>query len=243
MSKKLLLILGLFIAVLSANAQLYTTVDKDGYTNIREKPTASSKIIDRVLQYEVIFSANYFCDNDFSDTTLSPNWTAVKKDWATPVGYIYNKNLRVIDSMPILYQDDKLWSADSVICANDTLSVLLTLKPFDINSHKVEYVEEYDYKYVRSVDGEFPKGFLMPYSEPAPKNREIATFTVTINNKVYNLLIDVIKSFYNPHMVVFIGDEGDLYISISCGDGGEGYSIMLSVINGKIRHSKPSEAC
>ena len=243
MIKKALFVLGLLISVLSVSAQLYTTIDKDGYTNIREKPTSNSKIADKVLRYEIFFSADYFCEDEFDYSNLPPNWTAVKKSWGEPVGYIYTKNLRLIDSMPILYQSEKSWYADTVACANDTLSVLLILKPFDVDAHKIEYVTGQDYEYIQTIDGQNPKGLYRRFGDSEAEDREIEKFILRINNKEYSLPIDNISCYYNPRMAVFLGGEGDLYICVSAGDGGESYSITLSIVNGEIIHAKPSEAC
>ena len=40
--------------------QYYIITDKDGYTNICEKPTTNSKIIDKVVKYEVFYNINKF---------------------------------------------------------------------------------------------------------------------------------------------------------------------------------------
>ena len=42
----------------------YIINDPDGYLNVREKPTANSRIVDRIEQYEVFFDARYFCVYD-----------------------------------------------------------------------------------------------------------------------------------------------------------------------------------
>ncbi|MDR2918662.1 MAG: hypothetical protein LBV72_04770 [Tannerella sp.] len=249
MRTKILLSVFFTVMILAVQAQEYYIVtDQDGYTNIREKPTTNAKIIDKASKYELIFDADYFCgDEDFDFEKMSPNWIPVKKDYVAPVGYVYKKNICSLDSMPMLRKHINRGESDTIICANDTLQVRLILKPFDFDAHKIEYLEvTWDDDKRLHIDGEIPKCLLVSEftRETTVKHREIKELTVNNNGAQYTLPIRRIKSYFNVDgMTVFIGSEGELYISIGCGDGGEAYHIMLSVVNGKILFAKESDAC
>jgi hypothetical protein len=47
-------------------------------------------------------------------------------------------------------------------------------------------------------------------------------------------ILDGAASFFSPAMSVRIGPLGESYIWITVGDGGDVFSIMLSVVNGQI---------
>ena len=136
---------------------------------------------------------------------------------------------------------------DTILCCNDTLKVYLILKPFDFDSHKIEYVNNPELNsLVINKDGEYPKGMMkLEYSrETCRGDREIKELVINIHKKRYTLPINVIKGYFNPHhMSVIMGSEGDMYIEIASGNDGEAYSIMLSVVNEKIVSSKPTEVC
>jgi len=245
MRAKIVLSVFFTVMVLAIQAQEYYIVtDEDGYTNIREKPTTNAKIIDKASKYELIFSANYFCgDDDFDFGKAPPNWIPVKKDYGAPVGYVYKTNICSLDSMPTLqnkYKNPK--DIDTIICSNNTIEVCLIQKPFDFEAHKIEYLEiPWDDNKRLHIDGELPNGII---EKVTVDDREIKELVVSNNGMQYTLPIHHIKNYFNINgMNVSIGSEGELYISIGCGDGGEAYHIMLSVVNGKILFAKETNAC
>lgn len=245
-TKTILFVVFTVIAMATKAQDLYTVIDKDGYTNIREKPTTNSRIIDTAVKYELLFGANYFCGEDIDFSNVPPNWIPVMKNYGTPIGYVYHDNILPFDDMLFIQSKQNPEDSDTLICSNDTLSVLLILKPFDLDQHTIEYVDDFRGRNIPYIDGEFPK--CMGKSEYTKENclddREIKELMINIREKRYTLPIDVIKGYFNPCCLsVYFGTEGELYISISCGDGGDSYSIMLSVVNGKIVYSTPTEAC
>ena len=235
------------IAMAMQAQSLYTVIDKDGYTNIREKPTTNSRIIDTAVKYELLFSANYFCGEDIDFSNVPPNWIPVMKNYGTPIGYVYRDNILSFDDMSFIQSKHRNpQESDTLICSNDTLTTLLVLKPFDFDQHTIEYIDDFRGRSIPYIDGEYPK--CMAKSEYTKENclddREIKELIINIREKRYALPIDVIKGYFNPGgLTVYFGTEGELYISISCGDGGDSYSIMLSVVSGKIMYSTPTEAC
>ena len=67
--RKIAIILSLLLfALINAHSEedyhSYIINDPDGYLNVREKPTANSRIVDKIEQYEVFFDARYFCVYD-----------------------------------------------------------------------------------------------------------------------------------------------------------------------------------
>jgi len=131
---------------------------------------------------------------------------------------------------------------NKIVCSNDTLQVVLSLKPFDINAHKVTFDDRDDSSLVIwSVDGQYPCGMLV--FDPDNLVMEIESLSIFQNGQKKSLSIDDIKHYFNPRMSVHIGLNGELYIEIKCGDGGEYHSICLSVVSGVIRYAKSTESC
>ncbi len=234
MKKCLLLCLLLIPALANAQGEDYYSYiidDTDGYLNIREKPTANSRIVGRIEKYELFFDARYFCFNDtLQFKHYPPNWIPVCKDMGPMVGYVYKPNALPLEMLPVLVGEK---DGNRLVCGNDKFRIILSLSDFDPKGHKIE-----DY---HTVDGVFKKGFYG--DKDGYSNKEISSLTLYQDGKKKSLPIDHIKDYFNPGMAVYIGPAGELYIQISCGDGGEVYMICLSVVNGVIRYAKANEAC
>ena len=245
-----LLLFFTLINVQSEDYYSYIINDPDGYLNIREKPTASSQIVDRIEQYEIFFDVRYFCggDDEMPNNYYLSNWIPVCKEWGPLIGYVYKPNAIPIDSLPMLSWKEngrQIVNGNQIVCDNDTLQIVLTLKPFDISTHKITlYDNGGDPPYIIEVDGQqYPYGLIYRNPNDAKDNWEIASLTIFQNGQKKSLSIDNIKKYFNPNMLVYIGLNGDLYIHIWCGDGGEAYSICLSVVNGVICYAKSDERC
>ena len=230
--------------------QYYVITDKDGYTNIREKPTTNSKIIGKVVKYEVFFESDYFCgweaDGDIDLNTIPPNWAPVRKGAEHPVGYVYKANVMSFRDMESLQSNFREFGGpDTITSSTGKLEVSLILKPFDFENHKFELVNKNGIVYT-SIDGEYPKGMLIYEftKESCAVVREIKELIINTPEKKYSLPVDVFKSYFNPTwMTVFTGPENELYISIQFGMDGEAYLVMLSVVNGEIIYFKETDDC
>ena len=229
-------------------APYYIITDKDGYTNLREKPTTNSKVIDKAVKYELLFEGNYFCDDlaDLDYRQIPQNWIPVRKDADSPVGYVFMKNIQSFNDMNSLQSEFReVGGPDAIICSNGVLTVSLILKPFDIEKHKVERVNNNGVVYT-TIDGEYPKGMSKSEytKEACVDDREIKELIVNIPGRKYTLPVDAITNYFNPKwMTVYVGPEKELYIYIHCGTDGEPYSIMLSVVDGEIIFAKQTTSC
>ena len=230
------------------NDQFYIIIDKDGYTNIREKPTTNSKIIDKVVKYEVLFEGDYFCDDlvDIDHEKIPQNWVPVRKDFRTPVGYVFKENVMSFRDMN--YLPNGFWQVggtDTIRCSNGALSVSLIVEPFDFEKHKFELVNMNDVEYT-AIDGEYPRGILgYEYTKEAlVDEREIKELIINTPEKKYSIPVNACKNYYTPRLMsVFVGPENELYISILFGMDGESFSMMLSVVNGEIVYAKDTDGC
>ncbi|MCC8173777.1 MAG: SH3 domain-containing protein [Odoribacter sp.] len=203
--RKILILFILFIPSI-VNAQGYIITDKDGYTNMREKPTAQSRIIDKILQYEVFLLAEDVCSNsdiDFSDTP--PNWIAVTKTYNGEIGYVLKKNIQSLDELPTIWAE-RLDNPSRLTASNDTVSVSLLLSPLEESEHDIVYHDK-EKKYIATIDGRSFKCMFAGdgANKLTEKHMEITGLEVMYGDKTISLPIDdEIKSLYNPrNMIVF----------------------------------------
>ena len=235
----------LFISPLHLMGQ-YVCYDEDGYTNVRKGQGTRYEIVDKVSKYELFFSSDWLCaDGNTLDSSLT--WIPfARSHYDYPNGFIYRKNIRILDDMPTLRWDDTLVSDPLLLsCSNDTISINLVMKEFDANNHVVEYIAYDDeYKFIKSIDGESPKGFYYPIESDKVRGKEMDALYIERGNRRTYLPIDVIKNYFNLRgMVVFLGYENELYIYIGGGDASESFGIYLSVVDGEIKFTLEYGAC
>ena len=196
------------------------TIDKDGYTNIREKPDGKSTIVGKVHKYQVFHPVKDICMSDGGEKSTA-NWEYITTDYIDPIGYIYKKHLMNLEDMPMIKDADEENNDGNrfrIVCQNDSIKVLLIAKAFDKNTRVAG-------QRVYGVDG----------WEPA---RQLDKIEITYNTKKYSLSTKEFKRYCDPNfMYVRIGTEGELYINISGGDGSGGYGVWLSVLNGEVLYS------
>jgi hypothetical protein len=244
MSTKIFTVLYSFLFLVSnLNAQYcvpFITLDSDGYTNLREKPNSKSKIVDKVYKYEVFCFIGIECDDNLANYDDS-NWIPVSTDQKG--GYIYRKNILRLDKLHSLKVKQKI-NNNSVtqgilINANDTLSVVMHMKPFDKDKHELKITNDYDGEHVWYIDGKdfYGTGHRMPV-------REIKTIEILCKGIKTVLPNEKTKKFYNPHtMCVRIGQSGELYLNI-CGGGDENqYSVWVSIVDGNIVYECFEDYC
>ena len=222
----------------------YVCYDKDGYTNIRSGPGMQYEIVDRVSKYEVFYSSDWLCTDGRSlDTSLT--WIPFARSiYDAPDKYVFRKNIRLLKDMPNLWANI---SEDGMLlsCSNDTISINLVLKDFDVNNHVIKDTTQSDgSKVIQGIDGEWPKGihFHLDIGEEI-KGKEISALYIGNGNKRTNLPIDAIKEYFNPQMSVFLGYENELYIYIGVGDASGAYGICLSVVDGIVKYVLKWSAC
>ncbi|MDR3002201.1 MAG: hypothetical protein LBU89_13180 [Fibromonadaceae bacterium] len=121
--------------------------DKDGWTNIREKPDGKAKVLGKVHKHQVFFSTG--CDDNLIYTD---NWEPVTA--ADISGYIFKKNIIQISSFPVI-ASEYVWLEDEekrfFTAQNDSITVTMKLTynenravyhPYDIEEMVVKNGEK-----------------------------------------------------------------------------------------------------
>jgi len=126
----------LLIHAVSAQFVAYIINDKDGYTNIREKPNAKSQIVGKVQKYQV-FSIDDSCGDEIYPMD---KWEGVQS-YGNPNGYIFRKNILELNALPVIVGkgDLKLLSGkkeSTVTGKNDSITITMKLQLFNMQNHK-----------------------------------------------------------------------------------------------------------
>lgn len=137
-----------FIYFNTAFAQVAIVNDRDGFTNIREKASIQSKIVDTVSNGRLVYCFKEEAKGD---------WLPVDYNGEIYTGYIHKSR--------VLFLED--FVEFPVITINDTIlrlkcdSIQLTIKTgkFTQTGRKIEYEKPKDeQQYVKSIDNKFPWG-------------------------------------------------------------------------------------
>ena len=215
------------------------------YLNVRERPTVNSPIVDRVWRYEVFFHFCFFTENSGNPLLRDdgyPNWLLISFEDESVVGFVHKPHTISLRDLPKL--DVQIENDSQIVHGNDTIQVIVSLAPFDLNAHEITF-EEYEWgKIITAINGKPFFGMFTTVIENDRKdemineikkwNRIITGLSIYQNGKKWEVPIDDVQNYFSPMMSVRVGSFGELYIWITVGDGGEVFSIMLSVVNGQI---------
>lgn len=220
--KNLFLVL---VVLLAANVSAqYITLDKDGYTNVRQKPNAKSAIVEKVKKHQVFYKAEDIpCADQVYDSLNVGNWLAITTNMEDMAGYIYKRDLFAIDKLPSLKEDT--WIEGKLLrVSNDSLGIdiSITFQPYS-EKNKLQGKRMY------GTDGWEP-------------HNEIKEIRISNKGNVSSLPINKFKNYYDVRWIsAWLGFDGEIYILLSGGDGSGGFSVMLSVLDGDILYSLPIE--
>jgi hypothetical protein len=222
----LITILLLFINTLQAQElPPYITVDPDGYTNIREQPNTSSKIVGQAKRHQIFFVLeDNFCDNEMYSTH---NWSVVETNQIS--GYMFRRHQVRVTDLPSLRLRSIVDSFESgvFVCANDSITVAMHVnlveKPHDTDKWLYGAVLSDDLERYMKSHGKF--------------QTKVSEFYILNTKTGLKTTIDcnIIDQLYNPFtMRVHTGKDGEFYIYLGLGFEGETYRFWLSIVDGKV---------
>lgn len=196
--------------------QFFVIKDKDGYSNIREKANAKSKIVGTFPNGTLFYFPH-------ADDSLEP-W------WQLKEGYIHRSRFKDVSTFPAISRGKR--GENSISFAGMGISVVITVQKFDKQKHKIVRENRGDY-YEYVIDGVKAEGIddFLPTSE-------YKSIEVTINGKKVEMPQDAYRGVfevttYEDNNFVYYDKEDDIiYIVGNNGDGANGYDICWQIVKG-----------
>lgn len=237
----------LLLSMMFANgySQVYVTVDPDGYTNIRKRPSAKSEIMTTVSKYDIFYDANSACLTRPIEHDTNPNWMPVhiSDDEGEGYGFIYRKNIRDMEKFPRigLKKNQDL----EVVYQDGDLSVTFRQDSLFSNRYKVKADEtEFSYMNVR-INGEEPyhtlyKGNTLVLDEISFVYKGVKQI---IPREQYKSVFRLGFEHSDYAMAVYKGNQGIYYIHVLGGGAEESYELTWVVDKGEIRKYNYKEIC
>jgi hypothetical protein len=228
-----LLIAFTLLSIFKVNAQCYNAgtpfiiVDKDGYTNVREYPDGSSKIVGKVYKYQVFFSLDNECK---VESYATDKWEPIT--YGSGDGYIYKNNIMSTFKLPSIGLT--LWTASKkniISNGNDSINIAVEFQSFDYQNYK-----KADWVY-GGTSADFDDNI---------KNKSISNqineLKIKYREQTIVLPQEKIKKYCDVGCInLSIGFEGDLYLSIEGGFNVGKYAVWFSIVNGEIMYESMSD--
>lgn len=227
----------LFISLLFAEvyqAQLCIINDKDGFTNVREKPYQNSKIIGKIVEHQAFAIDSYVQDEE----NKSKEWIAVKfpinidkkSDFLKfegdeKTGYIHKSRLVELESLSKFGTTEV--NSNKTIHHQKEIEVVIETQAFKKSEHQIKQSEKGFY----NIDGE------KVFNYYGGDTTEIKNITVKSKNQTYNFPKTSVKNLMGievTNSVVYSGNKGEFYIVFNAGDGGDSYNIIFCVKDNKL---------
>lgn len=217
----------LAISVSELHAQYLIVQDKDGYVNVREKPSAGSRITGRLNDQELVAS--------FRDGENGWEFVSYWKNGVEETGYIHASRLKPLDSIPGLRTLRQMSrTARQSVYQFDSIKVIITIKPFVAKEHRLTYNKE-SKEYIAQIDGSgyWGKDGDMPATE-------YKSIEISWGHSRFSLPASALKGMFEPEdgsADIYV-DRGKqrLYISASNSDGAGCYEVMWVWEKGEVKN-------
>ncbi|MCE4563825.1 hypothetical protein INQ51_05840 [Maribellus sp. CM-23] len=209
--KKLLTIILVFLTINSI-AQVATINDKDGFTNVREKPSIDSKVIYK-LNNNKVFWYDYSEKNDTSDWAIvyipKNDLSLGCTDFKFLVGFIHKSRLAPLDKMEEYKKSDFKFS--------------YTLKDFNPDNRIIDWINN---RSVSSIDGQSVWGTdgELPKTEIEKISIKIDGEEININKAFYSNLFECDNEFK-------VYKKEDTFFVYQDNSDGAGYYQIVWVLN------------
>jgi hypothetical protein len=205
--------------------------DKNGYANIHKEADGNSKIEGKVYQCQLLY-LNSFPDFDDEGNKIIENytdsiWIPVFNDSIS--GYIHKKNILPIwelPSLPIIKKLENSATSGTIICMNNDIKISMEVTPFDTITDLKELIKhEHCYCYGMGSD------YAYPYL-----TKKLNKIIIDYNAKKIIFTKDKFQNYYCEikEMDVFVGKDGELYISFSGTEGVAEYVAWITIMNDNI---------
>ena len=230
---KILLLISLFFFEI-CQAQLCIISDKDGYSNVREKPNQNSKIIGKIIEEQVFEIDSYMQD----EKNKSKDWIAVKFpirinknpdflrfEGEEKTGYLHKSRLKELENLPEFEKTEV--NLHKVIHHNKDTKITIESQAFVQANHKITQSDKGFYL----IDGEK----AMAYN--GGESTEIKSIVIKSKNSNYTVPKTSFRNLLTAQAVntrIFQGSGNEVYIVFDAGDGADSYNIVFCIRNNRL---------
>lgn len=212
-------ILFLFIVIhsYSVQAQFGLVMDNDGFANIREEKSATSKILQKIKSGTVL---------SIDQEENKSNWFIVEYEPESN-GYIFHDRIKKVEDY--LNINPVTLTENSVNFETSDLKVIIKTKKFNKNKHVIikegEYVYSIDDEEILGTDGLLPQN-------------EFESFKISFQNNLIEIPNNYYKRLYNLEVknfrLTFNKDLNQYYLFGTFSEGAATYDAIWVIENGKI---------
>jgi len=204
-----------------ANGQSFAIInDPDGYVNIRENRSVTSRIIGKIYNYNVF-------DYDKSDKS---EWVHIYKqdsedESGGTVGYVHRSRILPLSTFNTIKNID--FFKDSCIGRNDSLTVIIKSSSFNPVKHKLFYSD----KALEKIDG---KSFWGT-DKTLPK-KAITSLKIINNGMPILIPQSAFDNLYEPRfktLKIFVQTSDSFYIELTNGEGDGAYTVIWIIKGNK----------
>ncbi|SKC09152.1 hypothetical protein SAMN05660841_04176 [Sphingobacterium nematocida] len=212
-------------------AQFAKIIDKDGYTNLREKASATSRIVGKINSEEIVYT---FHDDEFGNWRIA-DYRNEKNELIT--GYIHKSRLKEIASYEQI--PSLLSNRASASFQMKDIQIDIESDDFDYAKHKKDFSIS-DYGTYSILDRY--KGQEMWGTDGTIPQTHYKSIIIQIRNKTIRIPERDIENLFNINnesVGCYYDYEKDcLYIVATNGDGAGGYVVLFKIEKGKYAGKK-----
>lgn len=216
-----LVIIFLLFSIQQMHSQFAIVSAPDGYSNIRETPSKSGRILERIESGSMIFCIE-------SEESNWKNLDVYNTDGSIKAtGYIYKNRIKPVEEYPKVPVAKT--APSSVTLRNNDIEIVMAITDFDVKKHKLSYtlngsfLDKIDGENIWGTDGIIPK-------------KQYGTFTILLKNKKITLPKKALENLYEPNFKNTFAnyDKANdiLYVYAFNSDGAGGYGVMWKIEKG-----------
>ncbi|WP_343704238.1 SH3 domain-containing protein [Chitinophaga sp.] len=199
---------------LQLHAQFALVEDKDGHVNVRDKPSLSAAITDRVPAGGIVFCME-----------TEGEWYYV--DYGTGKqpgsGYIHRSRLKMVQGFPEVPVHKT--AGDSLVFQHDSLRLVLRKGPFRQESRRLQYSRNEGFEFVTHIDGRDFWG-----TDGGVPREEYSAFRPSWKGRPVNMPDSAFNDVFEPNFyhtqLRYDGAGGRWFLEAFNSDGAGGYVVL-----------------
>ncbi|WP_119080526.1 SH3 domain-containing protein [Chitinophaga alhagiae] len=206
--------LALLCLSLQLHAQFALVEDKDGYVNVRDKPSLSGTVTGRVPSGNIVFCM------ETAGEWYSVDYGSGKQ---TGSGYIHRSRLQMVRNFPEIAVQKA--TEDSIIFRQDSLRLVLGKRLFRQENRQLQYNRSGEYQYLARIDGRDFWG-----TDGGLPRQEYSVFRLSWKGRPVNMPDSAFNDVFEPNFfhtqLRYDSAGGRCFVEAINSDGAGGYVVI-----------------